>query len=187
MEWAFGCPLWVFLRKLTVLKRHFPVIGRSTHSHILHIVLDIITVKVLNFPSHAPMWTRCRIDLIHKSQDVPVPYPRMLQSEQKYTHSVLNGAFWDMERVHSGISEIGLLIKMVNLLLQTKIAANAWEVRQREGGRDRQTAGTSFRHLTWGTETNERKLKLISCRTGSCWKWEQLRIAQSRPAWLVRG
>ena len=33
----------------------------------------------------------------------------MHHSEQKYAHSVLNGAFWDMEQVHYGICEIRLL------------------------------------------------------------------------------
>ena len=45
----------------------------------------------------------CIIDLIQKSQNAPVPYPRMLHSEQKCAHfcsewSILGygtGAFWD--------------------------------------------------------------------------------------------
>ena len=37
------------------------------------------------------------IDLIHKCQNAPVPHPTM------------NGALWDVEQVHSGICEIGLL------------------------------------------------------------------------------
>ena len=47
------------------------------------------------------------IDLIHKSQNTPVPYPTMLHSEQKCAH--FDGALWDMEQVHSGICAIGLL------------------------------------------------------------------------------
>ena len=48
--------------------------------------------------------TDTTIDLIHKSQNAPVPYHRMLHSEQKCKF-VLNGALWDMEQVHSGICE----------------------------------------------------------------------------------
>ena len=46
----------------------------------------------------------CPIDLIHKSQNAPVPYPTMLYSEQKCAHfcsewSIVGygiGAFWDL-------------------------------------------------------------------------------------------
>ena len=34
------------------------------------------------------------IDLMHKTQNVPVPYPTMLHSEQKCTHKAL----WDIEQ-----------------------------------------------------------------------------------------
>ena len=53
------------------------------------------------------------IELLHKSQNAPVPYPTLLHSEQKLdVHiSVLNGAMWDVEEVHSGICEIGNIIK----------------------------------------------------------------------------
>ena len=50
------------------------------------------------------------MDLIHKSQNAPVPYPTMLRSELRNVHiSILNRALWDMEQVHYGIYEIGLL------------------------------------------------------------------------------
>ena len=47
------------------------------------------------------------IDIIHKSQNALVPYCRILWSEQNI--SVLSGAFWDLEEVHTGICEICLL------------------------------------------------------------------------------
>ena len=46
------------------------------------------------------------IDLFHKSQNAPVPYPIMLHNVHIY---VLNEALWDMEQVHSGICESGQL------------------------------------------------------------------------------
>ena len=49
------------------------------------------------------------MDQFHKSQNAHVPYPTMLHSEQKYAHSVLNGALWDMEQMHYGICELGHL------------------------------------------------------------------------------
>ena len=45
------------------------------------------------------------IDQFHKSQNAPVSYPIMLHSE----HSILNGALWDMEQVHSGVCDLGQL------------------------------------------------------------------------------
>ena len=47
------------------------------------------------------------IDLIHKSQNAPVPYPTMLHSEQKCAHfcsewSIVGygtGAFWDLRKL----------------------------------------------------------------------------------------
>ena len=48
------------------------------------------------------------MDLIHETQNATVPYPTKLHVEQKCAHSVLNGALWDMEHVHSWICEIGL-------------------------------------------------------------------------------
>ena len=57
--------------------------------------------------------SKCRnndvIDLIHKSQNAPVPYPTMLLSDKNVQISVLNGALWDMEQVHSWIYEVGQL------------------------------------------------------------------------------
>ena len=51
-------------------------------------------------------WDLENIDQFYKSQNVPVPYPTMLHSEQKCAISVLNGALWVMELVHSGIWEL---------------------------------------------------------------------------------
>ena len=58
----------------------------------------------------------------HKSQNVPVPYPRM--------HiSVLNGAFWDMEQVHSGISELGQLSNdTYRVSIKRRLAVGAWQI-----------------------------------------------------------
>ena len=78
------------------------------------------------------------IDLIHKSQHAPVPYPTMLHSEQKLdVHiSVLNGALWDVEELHYGICEIGNIIKNGQQDLvryhstsrdQSRYAPNQWE------------------------------------------------------------
>ena len=49
------------------------------------------------------------IELIKKSKNAPVPYPTMPHSEQNMHISVLNGAWWDMEHVHYGICENGIL------------------------------------------------------------------------------
>ena len=56
--------------------------------------------------SHGP---RCTITLIHKSQNAPVPYSQSSIQNRDVHISVLNGGLWDMEQVHSGICEIGLL------------------------------------------------------------------------------
>ena len=40
----------------------------------------------------------------------PVPYPKWLRIQNRNVHiSGLNGTLWDMEQVHSGIGEIGLI------------------------------------------------------------------------------
>ena len=52
--------------------------------------------------------TEChRIAQFHKSQNAPVPYLTMLHSEQNAHISVLHGALYYMELVHSGICELG--------------------------------------------------------------------------------
>ena len=56
-----------------------------------------------------------RIDLIHKSQNAPVPYPTMLNSEQKCAHfcsewSIVGygtGAFWDLLNWSIAFPELG--------------------------------------------------------------------------------
>ena len=46
------------------------------------------------------------IDLIHKSQNIFVPHPTILHSEQKCAYFVLNGALWDMEHVNLGFAKL---------------------------------------------------------------------------------
>ena len=48
-------------------------------------------------------------DLIHKSQNAPVPYPTILHSEQKCVHFCSEWSIVDMKQEHSWICEIGIL------------------------------------------------------------------------------
>ena len=50
------------------------------------------------------------IDQIHKTQNAPVPYPTIVDIQNRSRHiSALNGALWDVEWVHPGICELGQL------------------------------------------------------------------------------
>ena len=60
----------------------------------------------------------CKISLsvqFHKSKNVHVPFPTMLNSDQKCADSILNEALWDMEQVHSRICDLGQLVLTLGL------------------------------------------------------------------------
>ena len=56
------------------------------------------------------------IELIHKSQNIPIRCPTMLHSEKNVHITVLNGVLWDMEHVHYGISEIHSLTLHISMV-----------------------------------------------------------------------
>ena len=87
-----------------------------------YIVLRLIVNWFVTQPRHAYTQienfnSACLTDQINKSQNAPVPYPRIPHSEHKCAHScsvsehisVLNGVLWCIGQVHDGICEIGLL------------------------------------------------------------------------------
>ena len=72
---------------------------------------------------------------IHKSQYAPIPYLRILHSEQKCAHFCSewsNKAFWDMEQVHSGICEIGLSRNWVGSSIWTQHSTSSGVLTFRE-------------------------------------------------------
>ena len=65
--------------------------------------------SVFSYPADSCFTGASAIGLIHKSQNAAVPYAQCsIQNRNMYT-SVLNEALWNVEQVHSGICEIGML------------------------------------------------------------------------------
>ena len=77
--------------------------------------IELISYKKMNFNTPSAKWqpfSSASIELLHKSQHAPVPYPTMLYFVTEMctcVHiSVTNGALWDISLMHCGICEIGL-------------------------------------------------------------------------------
>ena len=65
------------------------------HLHAVHVTFRWgLSCCSVNYKTNTLYTLYAWIDLNHKSQNAPVPYPTML-------HSGLNGALWDMEQVYS--------------------------------------------------------------------------------------